>query len=85
VTGYKNPDFDAACTRARQQIPDEETYLDAYHLTQSLFNSDLPAIPLYPRLKVAAARPDMCAFDLDPTSNTLWNIEFFDYQITCSP
>jgi len=85
VTGYKSPEFDAACTRAQQQAPDDESYRDAYHLTQSIFNSDLPAIPLYLRLKVAAARPDMCSFDLDPTANTLWNIESLDYQDNCAP
>jgi peptide/nickel transport system substrate-binding protein len=85
VTGYKNPEFDAACARAQAQTPDDEAYLDAYHLTQSIFTADLPAIPLYARLKVAAARPDMCNFDLDPTANTLWNIEALDYQTTCAP
>jgi peptide/nickel transport system substrate-binding protein len=85
VTGYKNPEFDAACALAQQQAPDDEAYLEAYHLTQSIFNSDLPAIPLYARLKVAAARPDMCNFELDPTANTLWNIESLDYQTTCAP
>lgn len=85
VTGYKSPEFDAACARAQQQTQDDEAYLEAYYLTQSLFNSDLPAIPLYVRLKVAAARPDMCSFDLDPTANTLWNIESLDYKTTCAP
>jgi peptide/nickel transport system substrate-binding protein len=85
VTGYKSSEFDAACSWARQQVPDDEAYLEAYHLTQSLFNSDLPAIPLYLRLKVAAARADMCGFGLDPTANTLWNIESLDYQTTCAP
>jgi peptide/nickel transport system substrate-binding protein len=85
VTGYKNSEFDAACAWAQQQTPDDQAYRDAYSLTQSIFNADLPAIPLYLRLKVAAARPDMCDFDLDPTANTLWNIESLDYQTTCAP
>jgi len=85
VTGYKNPEFDAACTWAQQQTPGEEAYREAYLLTQSIFASDLPAIPLYSRLKVAAARPDVCDFSLDPTANALWNIEFLDYQSTCAP
>lgn len=85
VTGYKKPEFDTACARAREQTPDDEAYREAYHLTQSIFTADLPAIPLYLRLKVAAARPDMCNFDLDPTANTLWNIESLDYQTTCAP
>ena len=85
VTGYKSSEFDAACTWAQAQTPDDAAYRDAYHLTQSIFASDLPAIPLYVRLKVAAARPDMCDFDLDPTANTLWNIESLDYETTCAP
>lgn len=85
VTGYKNPEFDAACARAQHQTPDDEAYLEAYHLTQSIFNADLPAIPLYLRLEVAAARPDMCAFELDSTAGALWNIEAFDYQTNCAP
>jgi peptide/nickel transport system substrate-binding protein len=85
VTGYKSPEFDAACARAQAQTPDDEAYRDAYHQTESIFASDLPAIPLYMRLKVAAARPDMCNFDLDPTANTLWNIESLDYETTCAP
>lgn len=85
VTGYKSPEFDAACARAQEQTPDDEAYRDAYHQTESIFAADLPAIPLYVRLKVAAARPDMCDFKLDPTANALWNIESLDYETTCAP
>jgi peptide/nickel transport system substrate-binding protein len=85
LTGYQNPEFDAYCALAQAFIPEEETYRDAYYQTQSIFASDLPAIPLYLRLKVAAARSDMCEFSLDPTADTLWNIETLDYQSTCAP
>ncbi len=85
VTGYNSPEFDAACTRAQQQVPAGEAYREAYYQTQTIFASDLPAIPLYLRLKVAAARPDMCDFNLDPTADALWNIEILDYQPTCAP
>lgn len=85
VTGYKNPEFDAACAQAQQQIPDDETYRDTWLLTQSIFAADMPAIPLYQRIKIAAARPDMCGFDLDPTANSLWNIEYLDYGTSCAP
>jgi len=86
VSGFQSPDFDAACLQAQQQTPDDAEYRVAYQQTQSIFASDLPAIPLYLRLKVAAARPDMCGFDLDPTSSTLWNIEALDYGISnCTP
>ena len=85
VSGYKNAEFDVACNWAQQQIPDNDAYRDAYLLTQSIFSADLPAIPLYMRLKVAAARPDICDFDLDPTASTFWNIETISYGSTCTP
>jgi peptide/nickel transport system substrate-binding protein len=85
VTGYKNPEFDSACERALEQTPDDAAYRETYQLTQVIFSTDLPAIPLYLRLKVAAARPDMCNFALDPTASPLWNIEAFDYGSTCAP
>jgi peptide/nickel transport system substrate-binding protein len=85
LTGYKSSEFDAACVQAQQQTPDDAAYREAYQKTQAVFSSDLPAIPLYVRLKVAAARPDMCGFDLDPTANTLWNIESLDYGTNCTP
>ena len=84
MTGYKSTEFDDACTRAQQQLPDEGAYREAYLQTQAIFASDLPAIPLYLRLKVAAARPDMCGFTLDPTANSLWNIEALDYGTNCT-
>ena len=85
VTGYKSPEFDSACALSQQQIPDDTVYREAYQRTQAIFTSELPAIPLYMRLKVAAARPDMCGFALDPTANSLWNIESLDYGTNCTP
>jgi len=84
VTGYKNAEFDAACAQAQEYIPDDDAYLEAYYHTQSIFSSDLPAIPLYLRMNVAAARPDLCNFTLDPTANTFWNIESLDYGPSCA-
>ena len=84
--GYNNPAFDAACALARQSLPDENAYAENYHLTQSLFAQDLPAIPLYNRLEIAAARFDFCNFALDPTAaSDLFAIETFDYGDSCLP
>jgi hypothetical protein len=43
----------------------------------------LPAIPLYSRLRIAASRPDLCGFDLDPTAQSLSNIEAFGTGDSC--
>jgi peptide/nickel transport system substrate-binding protein len=83
VTGYKNKEYDAACRAAQLALPDEQAYIDSYRQTQVLFASELPAIPLYYRLRVAAARPDICHFDLDATANPLWNIEAIDKGEAC--
>jgi peptide/nickel transport system substrate-binding protein len=83
ISGYKNPAYDSACRAAQQALPDEQAYTDSYRQTQVLFSTELPAIPLYYRLRVAAARPDLCHFDLDPTANPLWNIEAIDAGEAC--
>jgi peptide/nickel transport system substrate-binding protein len=83
VTGYKSADYDTACHTPELSLPGETGYTDAFHEAQSIFAADLPAIPLYYRLKVAAARADVCHFDLDPSADPLWNIEAFDKGAAC--
>jgi peptide/nickel transport system substrate-binding protein len=83
VTGYKNEEYDAACRAAKLALPGEQSYIDSYRKTQILFASELPAIPLYYRLRVAATRPGICHFDFDATANPLWNIEAIDSGEAC--
>jgi peptide/nickel transport system substrate-binding protein len=80
ITGYDNPDYNQVCNAAIQTLPGQEGY-EEYHLeAQRIFAEELPAVPLYLRLKVAATRPDMCGHIMDPTANSeMWNIEEFDY------
>jgi len=84
VSGYSNPDFDAACQAVQQSLVDEPTHGQAYQQAQTIFGGDLPVLPLYWRLEVAATRPDVCHFSLDPTaSSALWNIDLIDSGISC--
>ena len=85
VSGYDNPVFDAACQKALQTVSTDPEY--AFHQeAQAVFASDIPSIPLYLRLKVAATRPDFCGFTLDPSaSSALADIETFDYGENCEP
>jgi len=83
VIGYSNADFDTACYAAQSSLPGEQAYTDSYHQAQSVFASDLPAVPLFYRLSVAAARADLCHFNLDPTANPMWNVEAFDEGQAC--
>jgi peptide/nickel transport system substrate-binding protein len=85
VSGYKSSNFDAACQKALQTVSTDPEY--AFHQeAQAIFAADIPAIPLYLRLKVAATRPDFCGFTLDPSSSSpLADIETFDYGESCEP
>lgn len=83
VTGYKNSEYDSACHAGQQSLPEEQEYIDAYRETQVIFAEELPAIPLYYRLRIAATRPDICHFDFDPTANPLWNVESIDKGEAC--
>jgi peptide/nickel transport system substrate-binding protein len=85
ITGYSNPSYDTACQKAAQARPDQANYASLNQSAESLFAQELPVIPLYFRLKIAATRPDFCGLDaLDPTTRSgLWNIEAFDYGAGC--
>lgn len=83
VSGYKNPDYDTVCRAAHLALPGETAYTDAYRQAQTIFATDLPSIPLYYRLRVAASRADVCHFDLDPSADPLWNVEAFDMGQGC--
>jgi len=83
ISGYKNPQFDAACGQALRSLSSDPGYA-LHQEAQAIFASDLPSIPLYLRLKVAATRPDFCGFALEPTSSSaLADIEVFDYGEGC--
>ncbi|HEX7393837.1 MAG TPA: peptide ABC transporter substrate-binding protein [Anaerolineaceae bacterium] len=85
ITGYSNSNFDDTCQKAIQTRPDQPDYAKLNQAAESLFAQELPVIPLYFRLKIAATRPDFCGLDtLDATARSgLWNIEAFDYGGGC--
>ena len=81
VSGYSNTDYDEACQNASFSLPNEPLFQRDYQETLALVAEELPAIPLYPYLRVAASHPDLCVFSLDPSSKSpLWNVEKFDYD-----
>lgn len=83
LSGYKNVTFDSACNSALQALPEDPAYT-SHQEAQSIFASELPSIPLYQRLRVAATRPDFCGFKLDPVSTyALADLESFDYGSAC--
>lgn len=83
VTGFENAEFDSACRAAQSSLREDVAYLTNYRKTQIILAEQLPAIPLYSRLRIAASRPDLCGFDLDPTMAPFSNIEAFDVGASC--
>jgi peptide/nickel transport system substrate-binding protein len=85
ITGYSNPDYDAACQAARLATPSAgEEYLQKQGEIQRLFAQELPSIPLFFRLKMAVARPDLCGLEFDAAARSmLWNLEQIDYGEGC--
>jgi len=72
-TGWANAEFDEACNGAMQSLPGTPEY-EMYHKeAQRIFVENLPSVGLYLRLKIAATRPEVTGFVMDPTSNS----EFF--------
>ncbi|MFN8432769.1 MAG: ABC transporter substrate-binding protein [Anaerolineales bacterium] len=83
VTGFSNEEYDLACQAGESSLQEDSSYLSSYRQTQIVLAEQLPAIPLYSRLHIAAARPDLCGFDLDPSARSLWNVEAFEVSQTC--
>jgi peptide/nickel transport system substrate-binding protein len=78
--GFYSPEFDAACKASLSTLPGQPGYEENHKEAQRLFGEELPVVPLFLRLKLAATRPDMCNFIMDPTNNSeFWNVEEFDY------
>ena len=85
VAGYSSAAFDTACQRASlAKSGQEEAYRLAHQEAQRIFNEEIPAIPLYFRLKVIASRPDMCGLTIDVSGRSdLWNLERLDNAESC--
>jgi peptide/nickel transport system substrate-binding protein len=82
--GFANEEYEVACNSAKNAIPGQPEY-EAGHLeAQKIFSEQLPVVPLYLTIKLAATRPDMCGFIMDPSAKSdFWNIEEFDYGEGC--
>ena len=80
-TGWSNAEYDAVCKEALGTLFGTDEYVEAIQQTQRLFAEQLPVVPLFLRLKLAAYRPEVTGFIMDPTENSeMWNIESFDLQ-----
>jgi peptide/nickel transport system substrate-binding protein len=78
-TGWSNEAFDQACNTALSSLPGTPEYEEGHKEAQRIFSQEVPVIPAFLRLIVAAARPNVIGFSVDPTGGTeLQNIYQFD-------
>ena len=81
VTGWTNEAFDAACTAALLALPGSPEYEQNHREAVRILSEQVPMIPLFTQLKVAAARPELLNFRLDPTQpSELWNLYELDLE-----
>ena len=70
-----------ACTQARSSLPGTPEYEEGHKEAQRIFSQEVPILPVFLRLKVAAARTGVVNFGVDPTENSeLWNIFEIDLE-----
>jgi peptide/nickel transport system substrate-binding protein len=80
ISGFTDPEYDLACNAALQSLPGEAEYASFHLQAQRLFAEQLPVLPLYLQLRVAATRPGLQGLILDPTAaSEMWNIAEFHY------
>jgi len=77
ITGWNNPEYDAACQAALDTNPDDAAaYLAANRRVQEIFTAELPVLPLYYSIHVTASRTDLCGFTPDSSARSdFWNLE----------
>lgn len=79
VTGWGNDGFDAACENGRSSFTNSAEYNAAHQEAFAIYAQQLPSIPLFSRLRIAAATAQVQNFALDTTQPTaLWNIAEID-------
>ncbi len=82
ASGWANEAFDAACRTARALLPGQPGYVEAHQEAMRLFAQELPAMPLFTRLRLAATTPDVLNFRLDATQpSELWNVYEWDLRL----
>ncbi|WP_420628429.1 peptide ABC transporter substrate-binding protein [Candidatus Leptofilum sp.] len=80
-SGFTNEAFDDACLQAIRSIPGTAAYRDGHAEAQRIFAEQLPILPLFLRLRVAAARPEVLNFGVDSTQESeLYNIHQIDLR-----
>lgn len=86
LTGFGNPDYDAACESLLTAGLDEGVFNQGNQTTQQILANELPVIPLFYNVKAIAARPDLCGLSMDTSARSALNgIENLKISEDCIP
>lgn len=85
LTGYSNPEYDAACTAMLNAGLDANNFNQNNLATQQILANDLPILPLFYHLKAMVARTDLCGLSLDTSARSaLGGIESLEISESCA-
>jgi peptide/nickel transport system substrate-binding protein len=74
-TGWSDPAFDAACDQALRAFPGEPAYANGHQQALRIFTEELPIVPLFAHLRIAATSPLVQYFRPDTSQpSELWNL-----------
>jgi peptide/nickel transport system substrate-binding protein len=86
ASGFTDQEYDQACRRILFGPPSGQDYFDAIRITEEIYQTERPSIPLYIRPRLIAFGEEICGIKADPTSfSTLWNLEELAAGKNCSP
>ncbi|MBL8095933.1 MAG: hypothetical protein JNL73_17285 [Anaerolineales bacterium] len=76
--GYQSEAFDRACDQALGSFDPAEQRL-GHIMAQTIFNQELPSLPLFFRFRLGVARPEVQGYRLDVSApSAIWNLEALD-------
>jgi peptide/nickel transport system substrate-binding protein len=84
ASGFNDSDYNEACDNIFLSPPGNGVYQEAVGQTQTIFNTEIPAIPLFLRPRLLITRSDFCGIRLSALEySELWNIEGFEFGDSC--
>lgn len=60
MSGWSNEAYDAACNEALAMLPGMPGFVEAHQEAMRIFAQELPAMPLFTRMRLATTTPEMC-------------------------
>lgn len=86
VGGYANKEFDQLCIDSLQPMVNDTTQAEIQARLQTIFNQEIPALPIFSYFTADFARQDFCPYSNDISARSdLRDIESMDYGSHCPP